>query len=160
MKIIQQTDDTLIIEERPWFSAVVMGGFALIFAVIGILMLKDGLAGGLILLAISGAIFFAVYRLVEHFQLIFSRPGKTVEFRNKSLYQDKRQKYPLSEINGSYVQEKHSTSTNGTTKKMSRINLTRTNGGEQLPMTNSFTTGEEYQQISETINAWLDHENS
>jgi len=155
MKIIQHTDDILIIEEKPWASAVVMGGFALLFAVLGILMLIDLLSGGLILLAISGAISFAVYRLVEHFQLIFNRSDKTVEFRNKSLYQDKRKKYPLSEINGSYVNEKFSTSTNGTTKKLSRISLTRTNGGEQLPVTNSYSSGEQYQQISQTINTWL-----
>lgn len=158
MKIIQHTDDTLIIEEKPWLAAVVMGGFALLFLVLGILMLVDLLAGGFILLAISGAIFLAVYRLVEHFQLIFSRPDQTVEFHNKSLYQDKWKKYPLSEINGSYVVEKHSTSTNGTTTKMSRITLTRTNGSEQLPVTNSYTSGEQYQQISEVINAWLEHD--
>lgn len=158
MKIIQHTEDSLIIEEKPWLAAVVMGGFALLFLVLGILMLVDLLAGGFVLLAISGAIFFAAYRLVEHFELIFSRPDQTVEFHNKSLYQDKREKYPLSEINGSYVAEKHSTSSNGTTTKMSRINLTRTNGGEQLPVTNSYTSGEQYQQISEVINAWLAHD--
>jgi len=156
MKIIQHTDDTLIIEEKPLMAALVMGGFALIFAVIGIWMLIDLLSGGLIMLAISAAIFFAVYRLVEYFQIIFSRTDKTVVFRNKSLHSDKRKSYPLSEIDGSYVAEKSSTSSNGTTTKMSQINLTRTEGRERLPLTNAYTSGEQYQHISQTINTWLD----
>ena len=156
MKIIKHTDDTLMIEEKPWLAAVVMGGFAMLFLVIGIWMLIEWNSGGLIMLAISGAIFFAVYRLVAYFQIVFSRSDNTVEIRNKSLHRDSRKSFPLSEFNGSYVQEKHSTSTNGTATKTSRISLTRTNGGEQLPLTNAYTSGDQYQHISQTINTWLD----
>jgi len=155
MKIIQHTDDILIIEEKGWISALILGGFSLLFGALGIWALVELEISGLVFLALSAAIGFAFYRLVENFQAVFSRVDNTVEFRNKSLYQDKRKKYQLSEFSGSYVQEKHSTSSSGNSRKMSRINLTRVGDGEQLPMTNAFTSGEEYEGISDAINTWI-----
>jgi len=155
MKITDHSEELLVVDDKPWTSGLMFGGFGLLFGVIGVSMLIQLLMGGLIILLISAAIFAAFYFLVERSQTVFSRSEGTVEFRKRSLHRYSLKSYPLSEIQSVFLREKGVSTSSGGGTTTFQINLVRNNDQDMLPLTNSFSTGKQYHGIAETITEWI-----
>lgn len=98
MRLIRNLPDQLVIAHRPWFMALITGGFALIFANAAISSLVKGETEGLIFFApvLLCALFF--YLLVRPVRVVFDRPSNSVEVINTTLFSRSRITHRLDEI--------------------------------------------------------------
>ena len=158
MRISENEKAILIVRDHDWLGGLVMTGFGVLFAVIGILMLIEFNLGGLIMIAISAAISYAFYRLIAIVQTKFDRVDGTVEISEKTLHGRKLTSYPLAEVSGTIVKEKFSSMSGGQKTKQSQINLILKNSDGLFPLNRSFSSGTQYQQIASTIDDWLEND--
>lgn len=161
MKLIQNTDDILIIDDKPWVAGLAIAGFGMVFAVLGVQKLLEGSTSGAIMILVSAAFFYGFYRFVERLQVVFNRPEGTVEFRKKSIQRYRKESYPLADIESADIDQKYARSNSqsrGSNKAPTiiyQISLLRKSGGEPILINNGHRSGKEYPRIHEAINNWL-----
>lgn len=80
MKVIQRSDQLLVIEDRPWFIGVVMILMALVFIFGGMKLLAAGEAfGGLMMVLVGAGVPLAIGALmVRRVRLTFDRAAGTM----------------------------------------------------------------------------------
>ncbi len=155
MRIVEETPDRLVLEERPWLLGIILTISILVFCA-----LAFGLAGTSLWLGLGFAVATAVFALafiafVRRVIAIFDRPARAVVLRTASLLGQREQTIVLTDITCAEVETSRSTSSSG--GKLSGVThrtVLRTSGGP-VPMTEVFSSGSGAARNAAIINRWL-----
>lgn len=99
MKVTTNHPDVLIIEEMPWFIAIMLSLFTLVFAGIGLLVIPQTVLGGLVFLLVGGGLGFAgVGVFVERLQLILDAREGRVILRSRTIFRHRETVFDLSDL--------------------------------------------------------------
>lgn len=156
MKISTNTNEMLIVDDKPYVTGLIVAAIGLAFATYGGYMIQHFQKDGWFFVAISAAVFYGFYRLIERTQIIFDRAENTVEFRRRSLRRYKRDSYSLDRIEKALVDQKtHTSSSSSAGAVKSKIFLLPIDDEEPIPFTSSYSTGSKYTKIAAIVNDWL-----
>ena len=96
MKIVTDTPDLLIVEDRPVLLALGLIGFILAFVAAGLAMVLAGEWWGLLFAIFGGGMgFIAFWAFVRRVQVVFHRPEGYVELRRRNLFGGTRVRHAL-----------------------------------------------------------------
>lgn len=99
MKVTHNSPDLLILEEMPWFIAIMLSLFTLAFAAIGLLVLSQTLVGGLVFLLVGGGMGLAgIGVFVERLQLILDAGTFRVTLRSRTIFRHRETVFDLSDL--------------------------------------------------------------
>lgn len=99
MKITANSPDLLIIEEIPWFIAIMLGLFTLLSAAVGLLVMPQTLVGGLVFLLVGGGMGLgAIGVFVERLQLILDAGAGRVTLRSRTILRHRETVFDLSDL--------------------------------------------------------------
>jgi hypothetical protein len=154
MKIIRNTPEQLILENRPVWLAVGVTLFSLIFFAIGLLTLGDNPGNAVVFMVAGlgmGLIFNMVF--VRRSQLILDAPRNLVELRRRSWFGYKSWTWELHYLDHAIVEGSYAKDTN-----TSRACLVIGGGMDAgtHPITIVSSSGRGAKLAADTINAWLD----
>ncbi len=150
MKVTMQTDDVLVVEDRPW-------GFGLIM-IAGIVILAwasmDNYASGHRPPAIVSGGFAVVLTVmlpvfIKRVMLTLNRQTDVITLTTRSLRKQTTKTYPLSDLRHANF----STSKNSDGDEMHAVELIFQTG--TVPVTDVATGGDEAPLAAAAINAWL-----
>ena len=153
MKVRKNTDHTLIVEDRPWFFAILISVFILTFTGIGIATLASGEWFGLIPLAVGLVMApLFLYIFVRRVQVVFFRPEGWVEIRRATLRGKSKTRYDLDEVKRAVLE-----STQSDNSTLYRVTLMLEKGGVSgpMPLTQAYSNTGNHRQVTDAINAWL-----
>ncbi|MEZ5721895.1 MAG: hypothetical protein R3D59_09655 [Paracoccaceae bacterium] len=87
MKILTDTPDLLIVEDRPVVLALALIGFILMFVGAGLAMILAGEWWGILFALGGGGMgFVAFWAFVRRVQVVFHRPDGYVELRRRNRF--------------------------------------------------------------------------
>lgn len=99
MKVTQNTPDLLIIEELPWFIAIMLTLFTLLFAGVGLLVMPQTILGGLVFLLVGGGLGLGgIGIFVERLQLILDARAGTATLRSRTIFRHRETVFPLPDV--------------------------------------------------------------
>lgn len=152
MKVIQRTEQILMIEDQPWLIGVLMIIMALTFAFGGMAILASGeLFGGLMMLLIGVGVPVLIGALmVQRVRLTFDRSAGTVTRTRRSVLGLTQTTHPLDRLDRARVGV--STDSDGTTYRME---LDLRDPQEMLPFTTYHTSGRRPEAMAQEVNDWL-----
>ncbi|MDU8927574.1 hypothetical protein RXV86_09275 [Alisedimentitalea sp. MJ-SS2] len=153
MKIRKNTDHTLIVENRPWFFAIMISVFILVFTGIGIGLLSSGELMGLVPLAVGLVMApLFLYIFARRVQVVFYRPEGWVEIRRANLRGTSKIRYDIEEIQRAILE-----STQSDSSTLYRVTLMVEKGGVAgpVPLTQAYSNIGKHRQVTDAINAWL-----
>lgn len=154
MKVITNTPDLLVVEDRPVLIALLLIGFILVFLAVGLGLLLAGEWLGLVFaLGGGGAGFLAFWGFVRRVQVVFHRPGAYVEFRRRNIFRGARVRHALGEINRAEVEENRSS--DGATYRVVLVVPEGQSAGRH-PVTLAYSSGRSHARAAEAINTWLE----
>ena len=165
MKITANSPDLLIIEEMPWFIAIMLSLFTLLFAGIGLLVMPETLVGGLVFLLVGGGMGLAgVGVFVERLQLILDARAGTAILRSRTIFRHRETVLHLSDViratgestlSGSAVD----TDPSRVRRKLHRPSLVLRDGSGDAPLlhpiTEIYDSNRSSTETVRTINDWL-----
>ncbi len=149
MRVLEKSDDRLVIEEQPWFWGLFFVVFILAFVAGAI---RSALDGDFWLTAMAVLVVIGVGALaahsIERVWLVFDRRAGTVELRRRSLRGFRREVFPLSELaaDGVFVQRSEDTQ---------RIALHLASRDTPVPVTNYYQSGGRVRHCAEIAARWL-----
>lgn len=165
MKVTHTSSDLLIIEETPWFIAVMLSLFTLMSVAIGLLVMSQTLAGGLVFLLVGGGMGLAgVGIFVERLQLILDAGAGTATLRSRTIFRHRETVFPLSDVlraTGESTLSGGDTSTDPSRvrRKVHRPSLVLRDGagGDALlhPITEIYDSSRSSTETVRAINSWL-----
>ncbi len=165
MKITTNSPDLLIIEEIPWFIALMLGLFTLLSAAIGLLVLSQTLVGGLVFLIVGGGMGLAAIGVfVERLHLILDARADTVILRSRTIFRHHEDVFPLADLRGatgeSTMSSRDTDDPNRPRRRLHRPSLVladgREGGGQVLhPITEIYDSGRGAATTVRAINDWL-----
>ena len=158
MKVTRNTDDILVVEDRPWLIAIMLVLFILIFVGVGIFLISDGIWAGLIFAIFGGGMgVMALIVFVRRTQAVFHRPEGWVEIRQKSLIGTTKQRFRLGDISGAHVETSHSSDSQNRSSTTHRAALVIPQGPDtgRHPITSVYSSGKGAHTITAAINDWL-----
>lgn len=154
MKILSDTPDLLIVEDRPVLLALALIGFILAFVAAGLGIVLAGEWWGLLLALGGGGMgLVAFWAFVRRVQVVFHRPEAYVELRRRNLFGGSRVRHALAEIDRAEIEESHS-SDSGTTYRIVLVIPSGQSAGRH-PVTLAFSSGRGHHRAAKAINAWL-----
>ncbi|VAV93971.1 hypothetical protein MNBD_ALPHA07-1717 [hydrothermal vent metagenome] len=164
MKIKHIAPDLLIIGQTPWFIAIMLFLFAMLFAAIGLLILSDGSIAGLIFIVFGGSMgIIAMGLFVERLQMVLDAQTRTITISTRTIFNYDWAVFSLDDL--FYVVAETTNSTNLTNSSEIRQTLSRISlvlcdgvnpGGTTLhPVSEIYSTGRSAARIVSGINAWL-----
>lgn len=149
MRILEQSENRLILEEKPWFWGLFLVLFILAFAAGGI---KSVLDGDYTLTAIAMLVVAAVGALaafsIERVWLILDRASGTAELRRRSLRRFRLDVFPLSELAPDRIMIQSD-------EGMLRIALQLASRPEPLQMTSYYQSSGNIRPCAEAARKWL-----
>ena len=149
MRILEQSDNRLILEEKPWFWGLFFVLFILAFAAGGIKSAVEGDYGltAMAIVVVAGVGALAAFS-IERVWLILDRVSGTVELRRRSLRCFHRDVFPLSELaqDGIMIQADEGTL---------RIALSLASCSDPMPMTRYYQSGGNVRSCAEAARKWL-----
>ena len=154
MKVTTNTDDLLIIDDRPLFFSIMLGGFILVFTGVGLFLISEGVWAGLIFVAFG--IFMgggAFYIFVQRVQVVLHRPEGWFEIRRKTLFSTQKVRYRLSELSHAGIETSRSSDGTSTYRVVLRIPEGESVGWH--PVTIAYSNGRGHHRCRDAINAWL-----
>ena len=165
MKIKTNTPDLLIAGETPWFMAIMLGFFVLVFAGIGIGVLFQGHWAGLIFLLVGGGLGVgAMSVFIERLQLILDAQAGTMIMRSRTIFRYNQTIIPLDDVMRAGAETSLSGSNSQGSSKP-RQTLSRlafvvrdgagTGGTVVQPMTTVMSSGPAAGNITREVNVWL-----
>lgn len=99
MKVTHSSPDLLMIEDMPWFMAIMLGLFTVFFAGVGLLVMPQTLVGGLVFLIGGGGLGFAgVCIFVERLQVILDARAGTAILRSRTILRHRETVFDLSDV--------------------------------------------------------------
>ncbi|SLN18038.1 hypothetical protein ROA7450_00563 [Roseovarius albus] len=165
MKIKHDTPDLLIAGETPWFIAIMLLFFTLIFVGIGMLVVSEGIWAGLIFVIVGGGLGIgAMGVFVERLQVILDAQAKTLTMRSRTLFQYKEDVIPLENViraaTESSLSGSHSDDFDKPRQRVSRLVFVLHDGagtGSTViqPMTSVMSSGGAAGNVTREINEWL-----
>ncbi|WP_120502365.1 hypothetical protein [Roseovarius sp. EL26] len=165
MKIKYDTPDLLIAGETPWFIAIMLLFFTLVFVGIGMLVVSEGIWAGLIFVVVGGGLGLgAMGVFVERLQVILDAQADTLTMRSRTLFQYKEDVIPLNDVVRAGTESSLSgTSTQDTSKPRQRVSRlvfilhdgAGTGGTVVQPMTSVMSSGGAAGNVTREINEWL-----
>ncbi|WP_417729271.1 hypothetical protein [Roseovarius sp.] len=166
MKITHTSPDLLIIEEMPWFIAIMLSLFTLFFAGVGLLVMPQTLVGGLVFLLVGGGLGLAgVGIFVERLQVILDARAGTATLRSRTILRHRETTIPLVDViraTGETTLSGSGTDGDGTRvqRKLHRPSLVLRDGagGTALlhPITEIYDSSRSSAEVVRAINDWLD----
>jgi len=158
MKILQDTPDRLVIEDRPVVLAWILVGMIVATAAASLWLLTEGDWTGLWLsLAPAGfALAFVVF--VVRVQATFDRSAGVITIETSSLRRRMNDVVPLAEVRRADVQTYLSKMSGPGRKetKMSRPVLQIEGAPDPRPVMETYTAGSGAAEAAGAINRWLD----
>jgi len=150
MKVMHDTYEVLILEDRPWVFGIMMIAVALIMAAASMHNLADGhrgpgIASGLFALAMI--LMFPLF--IRRAMLTFDRVSGTITLTKRSTRKQTTQEFALSDLQGAEVL----TSTNSDGDEFHSVRLHV--GEASVPFTDTASSGDDAAEMADTINAWL-----
>ena len=147
MKVIENTSDQLVIEDRPWFLWItlpILGGPALVSALTGQF---DGWATTMLVAALGIGMFWILWRFAPFQRMIFDRTTNTFIHHVHRLTGRRTWDMPLTEIRRATEERDPSDSS-----RLERVTLL-TNSG-RYPLESGFTS-QPRTPVIQAINTWL-----
>lgn len=157
MKVIEDTPDRLVLEDRPWLlgSVLIIGILIFLALAMGTYDVTIWLGIGFGLAALLLAVCFVAF--VRRVLVLFDRSAGALVIRTRSLMGQGEKTLPLSDVTGAEVETSRSTSTNndgGTSISTTHRPVLATRSGA-VPLTQVFSSGNGAERIAFAINAWL-----
>lgn len=150
MKVTRNHPDQLILENRPWFLALTLGGMMLIFVAVGLGLTFNGDWFGMFFVVmglIVPGILFAF--MVRRTMVILDRSTGTIELRRKSVMGMKNEEYPLSDLKAARIATNFDVE--GDTHRC-ELEMAQ---GKPIPLTIVYTNGSGPWRAADAINGWL-----
>lgn len=155
MKVLTDTPDLLIVEDRPVLIAVLLIVFTLIFVGVGLALLMAGEWFGLLFaLGGGGAGFVAFWGFVRRVQVVFHRPERYVEFRRRNMFNDSSVRHGLEEIERAEVEETYTSEGSHAYRVVLVVPQGQSAG--RHPITVAYSSGTAHLRVAEAINSWLE----
>ncbi|KJS43294.1 MAG: hypothetical protein VR71_11145 [Roseovarius sp. BRH_c41] len=165
MNVTHTSPDLLIIEEIPWFIAIMLSLFTMLFAGVGLLVMPQSLVGGLVFLLVGGGMGLAgVGIFVERLQLILDAGAGTATLRSRTIFRHRETVFPLDDL----VRATGETTLSGSAtdidparvrRKLHRPSLVLRDGasGDALlhPITEIYDSSRSSGKVVRAINDWL-----
>jgi len=163
VKITRITDDTLVLDEKPWFLGMVFIALILGFAAAALdFFANDELRRGFVFLGCAAFVFWFFYRYVVHTQVIFERCQNLIRLRRTSIRGRTETTLPLDRVQGAVVetdrtseQDRHRVALVLISPDQPRLALALSSPDTHRPLSETFTPGPEAKSLAETINTWL-----
>ncbi|NCQ23160.1 MAG: hypothetical protein COW54_16120 [Rhodobacteraceae bacterium CG17_big_fil_post_rev_8_21_14_2_50_63_15] len=165
MKITANSPDLLIIEDIPWFMAVMLGLFTLLSAAIGLLVMSQTLLGGLVFLIVGGGMGLAAIGVfVERLHLILDARAHNVILRSRTIFRHRETEFPLGDLLGatgeSTLSGRNTDDPDCPQRRLHRPSLVlvdgSADGGQVLyPITEIYDSGRGAATMVRAINDWL-----
>ncbi|MBL9052850.1 MAG: hypothetical protein JNN02_03880 [Tabrizicola sp.] len=152
MKVIQDTETILILEDRPWLIGVLVIVMALMFLYGGMTVIASGeLFTGLMLTLLGTGVPLLIGALmVRRVRLTFERDAGKVTRTSRSVFGLTQASYPLDRVAEARVGVK--SDSDGTTY---RTELRLRDPDQTVPFTTYYTSGSRPGQMAEAVNDWL-----
>ncbi len=149
MRIVKDTEEQFILEERPVFWGFVLIFFAMATSAWAFNAIRDRdyAMAGFSVLATIGICYFA-YMIVERVWLVLDRRSNLVELRRRNHRRSRSQAFPLSELKPDGVLVERS-------DDMHRIALKFVSQDSPVPMTRHYQTGNHIHRCAEAARVWL-----
>lgn len=155
MKILTDTPDLLVVEDRPVLLALALIAFILMFVGAGLVMILAGEWWGILFALGGGGMgFVAFWAFVRRVQVVFHRPDGYVELRRRNLFGGSRVQHELAEIDRAVIEESQS-SDSGTTYRVALVVEHGQSAGRH-PITLAYSSGRGHHRAAEAINSWLE----
>lgn len=156
MKVTRNQPDQLIIEERPWFTGLVIGVLTLFFTAGGIFSVFEGELGGLVFFIGTALGALAFWAFVRRLMVIFDRPGNRVEIRRRWVGGRSSEKLGLGVVHKADV-EFRETFRQGKMRRTNRPTLIMVPGHEprKIALVDHFSGGRAAERVADAINSWL-----
>ena len=153
MKITRDTSDQLILENNPFWLALFISAFGLVFTAIGLFLISSEFWMGLTF-TLSGLVVIVVFNLAftRRTQFIFDRPANLVEMRRKSLLGYATRTWELAHLDRATIQS--SRSNNSTTYRAALV----FSGGMEpgtVPITIVYSSGSGADRAANAVNNWM-----
>ncbi|MFN3937283.1 MAG: hypothetical protein ACK4KW_06865 [Gemmobacter sp.] len=158
MRVRENTDHRLVLEDRPWLVGGIVVVFILLLAAFAMFSMSEGAWLVAIVLA-AGAILgggLGLYLFVRRTEVEFDRDDNRVTIRTVTVVGDKVQRHPLDRMRRATV-ETQAMSGRGT-ERAARVSLVFSEAGAdwRVPLTLAYTTGPEPAEIATLVNRWKD----
>lgn len=154
MKIVTDTPELLIVEDRPVVLALGLIAFILVFIGAGLAITLAGEWWGLLFALGGGGVgLVAFWAFVRRVQVVFHRPDGYVELRRRNLFGGSRVRHDLAEIDRAVIEESHG-SDSGTTYRVALV-IEHGQSAGRHPITLAYSSGRAHHRAAEAINAWL-----
>ena len=114
MRVTRNHPDQLILSDTPWFIAIMLSLFILVFVGVGVALVLDGIWAGLIFALGGGGIGAVVFvAFVRRVQVIFDVSSDTITIRRRSVLGYSEVQHKLSNCSGAVLE--HTASSKGGT---------------------------------------------
>lgn len=152
MRITKDTAEELQLDYIPWVISLVLVGFTVIMAGVGInLMLTGEVFGGIMaLLAGGGVSVLALALFAERTQFWADRRAGTVVIRRRTVWGRSEVLRPLAEVREAVVETSHSGKGSDTHRPALRLA-----DGETLALRQTYSSGAGARRVASVINDWL-----
>ncbi len=152
MKVTRNTENQLIVEERPWIIGAILSAVTLIVVGIGANMILSGELLGLLVIATAAMPLLFMFIFVRRVQVVFHRPEGWVEIRRQNMRTRSTVRHELSEISGASVQT--SQSGDSPTHRVV-LNIPKGQSAGEHPLTIYYVSGRGSERAASAINGWL-----
>lgn len=153
MKVIRNTPNQLIVEERPWLIGSLLIIAMLVPIGIGLAMLSDGSWLGLMVILSAAFPLLFVFIFVRRVQVVFHRSEGWVEIRGQTLRDQTAVRHDISEIEGASVQSRSTSDGTDTHRIVLHIPEGQSKGIH--PLTQYYASGRGSHRVADAINDWL-----
>ena len=164
MKVKRNTPDLLVAGEIPWFMAIMLTFFILVFVGIGVAILSSGVWAGLIFVVVGGGLGLgAMGVFVERLQLILDAMTKTLTMRSRTIFRYNQTVIPLDDVIRAQTESTLSGTSNQSSTKprqtLSRLAFvvrdgSGTGGTVVQPMTSVMSSGKASGNVTREVNHW------
>ncbi len=156
MRIVTNSPDRLMLEEKPWLLGVIIAAAILIFVMMALLMLGDSIWMGLAMFLGAGLFGAAFVVFVRRVVVIFDRSAGAVVIRSVGVLGQSEQTLALADIAGVEVETTISTSTQSgrrSSSKTHRATLLTRQG--KVPLTEVYSGGNGAADAAQAVKGWL-----
>ncbi len=150
MKVVHDTYDVLIIEDRPWVFGIFMILFTLLLAWTSMETYADGRHIPGLAFGLSAVVLILVFPLfIRRSMLTLDRVRQRVTLTKRSTRSQTSKTFSLTDFHGAEVLR----SKNNDGDEFFYVELFI--GGDYIPFTDTASSGDGAAEMAETINAWL-----
>lgn len=168
MKIVKNTQDLMIVEDRPYLSGLGLIAFSIYWLWVAMGTFFDGSFAGVLLLAAFLASLFGFSVFVRLKVIELDRTAAILCIKTKNLRGEKIDVHSLHDVVGAELEERKTRTSSGRTGRQYRIRFTiQPQNADELSQKlviyptqtwsgGGFSGGKKFQRIVDAINRWLD----